>query len=428
MITPQKIRILYVEDDQALARLVQKQLERMGNEVDLAFDSKDGQKQFQSSNYDVLIVDQTLPEGNGLNLVRAIAASGPLPVTIMVTGTGNETIAVEAMKLGLSDYLVKDLEGGFLNLLPMVIDNALRQRRLREESIQMEQDLAQAHRLEAVGQLAAGIAHEINTPTQFVSDNTRFLKKAFSDINALLDKIHRLLQAAKIGALTPEVLADVENTFNDADINYLNSEIPKAIDQSLEGVGRVAAIVRAMNEFSHPGNLQKQNVDLAHAIENALTISRNKWKSVAKVVTDFDPHLPMVACLPGDLNQVILNLIVNAAYAIAEKHGALSEQKGTITLRTRQNGDWAEIHVEDTGAGIPEEIRHRIFDPFFTTKEPGRGSGQGLSIAHNIITKKHGGTIQFQSQIGQGATFIIRLPIQEKLEDKTTGAGAQIER
>jgi signal transduction histidine kinase len=425
MITQQKIRILYVEDDQALARLVEKRLEDLGNDVDLAFDAKGGQKQFQSSAYDVLIVDQTLPEGNGLNLVHAIAASGPLPVTIMVTGTGNETIAVEAMKLGLSDYLVKDLEGGFLNLLPMVIDNALRQRRLREESIQMEQELAQAHRLEAVGQLAAGIAHEINTPMQFVGDNTRFLKNAFSDINALLDKINRLLQAAKNGCLTPEALAEVENFFNDPDIHYLNREIPKAIDESLEGLGRVAAIVRAMNEFSHPGNAQKLNVDLAHAIENALTISRNEWKSVAKVATDFDPHLPMVACLPGDLNQVILSLIVNAAQAIAEKKGAQTGQEGAITIRTRQNGDWAEIHVGDTGAGIPEEIRHRVFDPFFTTKEPGKGSGQGLSIAHNIITKKHGGTIQFQSQIGQGTTFIIRLPIQEKPEDKTTGAYTQ---
>jgi len=207
------------------------------------------------------------------------------------------------------------------------------------------------------------------------------------------------------------------------DLHYLNQEIPRAIDQSLEGVGRVASIVRAMKEFSHPGSEQKQNVDLAHAIENALTISRNEWKYVAKVVTDFDPHLPVVACLPGDLNQVILNLIVNAAQAIAEKNGIKPGQDGTITVRARQDGDWAEIRVEDTGVGIPEEIRHRIFDPFFTTKAPGKGTGQGLSIAHNIITKKHDGTIDFKSQIGEGSIFIIRLPIQEKAEDKKTNAG-----
>ena len=225
MNTANKTRILYVEDDQALARLVQKRLEQMGYAVDLAFDSKRGQKQFQSSTYDVLIVDQTLPEGNGLNLIRTIAVSDPLPVTIMVTGTGNEIIAVEAMKLGLSDYLVKDLEGGFLNLLPMVIENALDQRRLRDEGMRMRRESAQAHRLEAVGQLAAGIANEINTPMQFIGDNTRFVKQALSDINALFDKFDRVLQAVKSGSLAPEALAEAEASFNDPDMRYLKGEI-----------------------------------------------------------------------------------------------------------------------------------------------------------------------------------------------------------
>jgi PAS domain S-box-containing protein len=292
----------------------------------------------------------------------------------------------------------------------------------------LEIELRQAQKLESIGQLAAGIAHELNTPTQYVGNNAQFLKDALGDINILFDKFLQLLQAAKNGCLPPEMLAEMEVFVRDADLHYLSEQIPKAIDQSLEGVNRVATIVRAMIEFSQPCSELKQNVDLAHAIENVLTISRNEWKYVAKVVADFDPHLPLVPCLPGDLNQVILNLIVNAAQAITEKIGTKTEPEGTITVSTRQNGEWAEILVEDTGAGIPDEIRHRIFDPFFTTKEPGKGSGQGLSIAHNIITKKHGGTIEFQSQIGQGTTFIIRLPIQEKLEDKTTSADAQTER
>ena len=428
MDTANKTRVLYVEDDQALARLVRKRLQQLGYVVDLAFDAQCGQERFRSAAYDVLIVDQTLPEGNGLNLVRAIAAEHSLPVTIMVTGTGNEMIAVEAMKLGLSDYVVKDLEGGFLNLLTMVIENALDQRRLREEGIRMEHELAQAHRLEAVGQLAAGIAHEINTPTQFIGDNTRFLKDAFRDIDAVFDEFNRVLRAAKTASLTPETVAQAESLLKDPDLQYLKSEIPKAIDQSLEGLSRVAAIVRAMKEFSHPGSEQKQNVDLAHAVENALTISRNEWKRVAKVITDFDPHLPLAPCLPGELNQVILNLIVNAAQAIAEKRagetGEKTAHEETITVRTRQNDRWAEILVEDTGAGIADEIRHRIFDPFFTTKEPGKGSGQGLAIAHNIVTNKHGGTIQFESHVGQGTTFVIRLPLEnaaEQTEESTAG-------
>jgi signal transduction histidine kinase/DNA-binding response OmpR family regulator len=728
MIAENKRRILYVEDDQALARLVQKRLQRLDYVVEIAFNAKDGLQKSQSSPFDLLIVDQTLPEGNGLDLVRRVAALGPLPVTIMVTGTGNETIAVEAMKLGLSDYLVKDLEGGFLNLLPMVIDNAFKQRQVRDERLlleeelalrsriadifltkaekemyaavlealareakskfglfsyldedgaavlagimtdhaemqnafandsrvahqvwartpwgqtllqkkpfcstelfafpltrepisrslimplvfhdelvgfialanksadyqkkecemldnvaryiaplldarlkkdrqekkrrsaeekllnlthklsikvkvmkclraiselfqnprltgeqvfqgtvdlvpsgwqypdaacarlclkdkvfqtpnyretpwkisspikvgqeihgslevcylhekplehegpflqeerglidditerlgmhlerkEIERELAQAHRLEAVGQLAAGIAHEINTPTQYVGDNTRFLKDSFAEINALFDKFQQLVEAAKNGRLTPDIVREMESFARNADLNYLNSEIPKAINQSLEGVGRVAAIVRAMKEFSHPGSEQKQEVDLAHAIENALTISRNEWKYVAKTQTDFDPNLPLVPCLPGELNQVFLNLIVNAAQAIAEKNGPRSGPHGTIAIRTRQIGDWAEIRVEDTGTGIPEAIRHRIFDPFFTTKEPGKGTGQGLAIAHNIITKKHGGTIEFQSRKGQGAAFVIRLPLGESPKDAAMPLAANV--
>ena len=667
MISSENKRILYVEDDQVLAQLVQKRLERAGYCVDIAFNSEDGLSAYQSSQHDVFIVDQSLPEGSGLDLVRKVASLGALPVTIMVTGTGNETIAVEAMKLGLSDYLVKDMEGGFLNLLPVVIENSLQQRQLRDDGIRLERELAlrsqiseiflacsekdmfsqvlevlieaaeskygvfgfidedgsailagmvsdednqhsgiikddrvsrqvwensswghallqkkpfltnelfafsltreqivrslivpvtfqdgvigfigvankfsdylqheceilehitrylaplldarlkkdrqekkrrlaedkllnltrklsikvkvmkclraitelvqnplstedelfqgvvdlapsgwqfpeitcarialkgrafqtanyldtfwkitspikmdqeihgtleicyleekpledgspflieefglldditerigtllgrrkierelnQAHRLEAVGQLASGIAHEINTPTQYVGDNARFLKDAFNDMNVLFDKFNVLLEAAKNGCVSPEVLAETETFLNNADLNYLKEEIPKAIDQSIEGVGRVATIVRAMKEFSHPGSEQKQSIDLAHAIDNAFIISRNEWKYVAKLATDYDLDLPTVACLPGDLNQVILNLIVNAAHAIAEKIDTKAGEKGTITVRTRRDGDWAEIHIEDSGKGIPEAIKHRIFDPFF---------------------------------------------------------------
>ncbi len=688
----------------------------MGYVVDLAVDSEGGLKQFRASTYDVLIVDQTLLEGSGLGVVRSIAALGVLPPAIMVTGTGNETIAVEAMKLGMSDYLVKDLEGGFLNLLPVVIENTLNQRHLQDERVQLERELAlrsrianiflsnpeeemygavldvlvgavrskygifsyfdedgaavlagiktdpryqqdilnqcrrvpregwvgspwesallqkksfyakelfafplslepvtrslivplvfqdevigfigvankaedylpeeqemlenvaryiappldarlkknrqekkrrlaeeelrnltrklsikvqvinclhkisellqkpqlneddifqgvvnliptgwqypeitcaritlkgkifqtsnfqdtswkisspiyvdqnqygtlevcylqekpaegegpflaeeevllkeiserlrtlierkqiereldQAHRLEAVGQLAAGIAHEINTPTQYVGDNTRFLRDAFSDINAIFDKFQQLLQAAKDDTLRPEILEEAEKLLRDADFTYLHQEIPKAIEQSLEGVNRVATIVRAMKEFSHPGGEQKQPVDLAHAIENTLIISHNEWKYVADVIKDFDPQMPLVECLPGELNQVLINLIVNAAQAVAAKKAAPSDKKGTITIRLRQEGNWAEIRVVDTGTGIPEQHRHRIFDPFFTTKEPGKGTGQGLFIAHGIVTKKHGGTIDFQTQSGQGTTFVVRLPIFSK--------------
>jgi signal transduction histidine kinase len=173
----------------------------------------------------------------------------------------------------------------------------------------------------------------------------------------------------------------------------------------------LASIVGAMKEFSHPGSRQKKSVDLNHAIESTLTVSRNEWKYVADVVMDFDADLPPVLCLPSDINQAVLNLVVNAAHAIGQTARNNARGKGTITVRTRCDGDCVEIRVQDTGPGIPEEIRDRVFDPFFTTKEVGQGSGQGLAIVHSIVVARHGGTIGFHSKMGRGTTFILRLPI-----------------
>jgi signal transduction histidine kinase len=274
-------------------------------------------------------------------------------------------------------------------------------------------ELAQAQKLEAVGQLAAGIAHEINTPTQYVGDNTRFLKEAFDDIRTVLESFAGLLSAAKDGAVTPDLVAQVESKLVELDLDYLREEIPQAIAQSLEGVGRVAKIVRAMREFSHPGSDEKSFIDLRDAIETTLTVARNEWKYVAEVETQFDPELPEVPCLPGELNQVILNLVVNASHAIADVLGQRPTEKGTITIGTRREGDdWAVFFVQDTGTGIPEKIRAKIFDPFFTTKEVGKGTGQGLAIARSVVVDKHGGAIDCETSTGRGTTFTVRLPLE----------------
>jgi PAS domain S-box-containing protein len=279
------------------------------------------------------------------------------------------------------------------------------------ERKQMEVQLRQAQKLESVGQQAAGIAHEINTPTQFVGDNIQFLQDAVGDIFAVLDAYASLKTACREGAVTPELIEAVDEAIERADLEYLQEDMPRAIEQSMEGVQRVAKIVRAMKEFSHPDSGEKAQTDLNKAIESTVTVARNEWKYVADLVTDFDPSLPLVMCVPGDFNQVMLNLIVNASHAIAEMMGKDGEQKGTITIRTRKEGDWAEIRVQDTGTGIPEEARSRIFDPFFTTKEVGKGTGQGLAISYNVIANKHGGTISFDTELGRGTTFIVRLPI-----------------
>ena len=281
----------------------------------------------------------------------------------------------------------------------------------------LEAQLSQAQKLESIGRLAAGIAHEINTPTQFVGDNLRFLSDAFSDLRALLAQYDELLAAARHTARLRDPVASVDAANEERDAEFLMEEIPKAIEQSLEGLNRVTRIVRSMKDFSHPGGIERQAIDVNRAIESTITVARNEWKYVAEMVTELDPKLPPVPGWPADFNQVILNLITNAAHAIGDVVGQDSGRKGTITLTTRWVDEWAEIRVADTGTGIPEESRSRIFDPFFTTKEVGRGTGQGLAIAHDAIVRKHGGSLQVESEMGRGTTFVIRLPIRSAEED-----------
>ena len=313
--------------------------------------------------------------------------------------------------LGLTISPLSDDSGGISGFLVLGADIAKRKI--------LEAQLVQAQKLESIGQLAAGIAHEINTPTQYVGDNTRFLQDAFHDLLALQAKQDQLLEAAKEGAVDEHLVSEVETAVQEADVAYLLDEIPKAIEQSLSGVERVSSIVRAMKEFSHPGTEDKTPTDLNHAIENTIAVARNEWKYVAEVVTEFDPDLPAVPCLPGEFNQVILNILVNAAQAIADVVGDGAEGKGTITVRTRREGDWAEVTIGDTGPGIPEDVRSRLFDPFFTTKGVGKGTGQGLTIARSAIVDKHGGTITFETETGKGTTFTIRIPLDS---DRLTAA------
>jgi signal transduction histidine kinase len=256
--------------------------------------------------------------------------------------------------------------------------------------------------------LAAGIAHEINTPTQYIGDNARFLKDSFADLLTCLRANQALLAAAKSGPAPDRVIREAEEAERRADLGYLLEEIPKSIDQSLEGISRVTSIVRAMKEFAHPDTSDKTLANINRAIESTVSVTRHEWKYVSDVNLDLTPDLPLVPCLLGDISQVLLNLIVNAAHAIeAKKNG----QKGAITIRTKRVGEWVEIRIEDTGTGIPESIRDKIFDPFFTTKEVGKGTGQGLAITRSVIAKKHGGTIAFESEVGKGTTFIVRLPL-----------------
>lgn len=272
----------------------------------------------------------------------------------------------------------------------------------------MEVELMQAQKLESIGQLAAGIAHEINTPTQFIGDNVRFLQDAFADIETLVAGLDALVAASGSAGIPA---APVRTALASTDVGYLREEIPKAIAQSLEGIARISKIVSAMKEFSHPG-LDRTLLDINKAVASTITVASNEWKYVANVHTDFDPELPLTPVIPGALNQVILNVIVNAAHAIESHPTRPAGSKGTIAVTTRWVGDHVEIRIRDSGCGIPEKIMNRIFDPFFTTKPVGKGTGQGLAIAHDVVVNKHGGTIGVDSEPGVGTTITIRLPVQ----------------
>ena len=300
---------------------------------------------------------------------------------------------------------------GEVEFVLAVTRDVTEQKEAEKERQLFELQLRQGQKMEAIGQLAAGIAHEINTPTQYVGDNTRFLKDAFDSIVGLLRSHTELLAAARQNALTPELLEQAEESLAASDIDYLYLQIPQAIQETLEGVERVTKIVRAMKEFSHPGSKEKSAADINRAVETTVTVARNEWKYVADLKLDLDPALPLVPCFIGEFNQVILNLIVNAAHAIGDKGKQNPGARGNITIQTRREGNLVAVRVSDDGTGIPEAHRSRIFEPFFTTKEVGKGSGQGLAFVYTSIFKKHGGSVTFETETGKGTTFIVRLPL-----------------
>jgi PAS domain S-box-containing protein len=273
------------------------------------------------------------------------------------------------------------------------------------EKVNLQRQLLQAQKLEAIGQLAAGIAHEINSPMQYVQNNVSFFEQSFNDIHEILITIGQAERSS-----LPASIADMLNSI---DLKFLLEELPLSLRETHEGINRVVKIVAAMKEFSHPGSSEKLATDLNQTLENTLIVCRNEWKYAAELVTDFAPDLPSIPCFPDQINQAILNLIINASHAILAQKQTTPLRQGQIIVRTRVENDSVVIHVEDNGCGIPADIQQRIFEPFFTTKEVGKGTGQGLAIVHDTIVKKHGGTIDFTTSPGEGTVFTICLPLAE---------------
>jgi signal transduction histidine kinase len=312
----------------------------------------------------------------------------------------------------LRDSRAAVMQDGDRRLLQGLLFDITAAKRAEDDRDRMELDLRLAQKLEAVGQLASGIAHEINTPTQFVGDTVRFLGDAFNDLMDLLAAYEALLGAAERGPVPSALIAVVRAAEDRADLDYLRARVPGAVERADDGVQRVATIVRAMREFAHPPTAAKAPVDINAALRSTLVVATNEYKYIADVETELG-ELPPVVCDGGDMNQVFLNLVVNAAHAIVDANRG-SARRGTIRVRTAAAGDHVLVSVSDTGTGIAPEVADGIYDPFFTTKDVGRGTGQGLAIARQIVVERHGGSIEFETQPGRGTTFHVRLPVAQQ--------------
>jgi signal transduction histidine kinase len=422
-------KILVADDAPDVRSLLTEMLRKDGYEVVAAADGKHAVELTAAERPDLILLDIMMPEMDGIAACRRLKSDPRLhniPV-ILVTAKAADDDVVQGLDVGADDYVTKPFRK---EILAARVRSALRVKRdhdtilrindqLRAEIAErkrMEGELARAQRLESIGQLAAGIAHEINTPNQYIGDNVRFMQQAFTEVQRAIGALRAILQEAKEAPPGDRLAGRLEAVLQQAGTDQFAEEIPKAAREALEGVQSVAHTVRAMRAFAEAGARLKSPTNVPEAIQNAIIVCRSQWKDVAEVVTDFDPRLPLVPCVPADLGEVILQLLRNAAWAIAEAAGHHPQdgrgppEKGTITVRARRDNGRLEIRVEDTGIGIREDIRSRVFEPFFTTRPVGEAAGQGLAIALASVGRL-GGTITFETETGRGTTFIVRLPL-----------------
>jgi signal transduction histidine kinase len=357
-----------------------------------------------------------------LGTITSLIYCVPMLIADAVVGIDLDTIqdAVSMMLIGPVLAIVGSKLGRYFDEACRQRDHALREQQRTQDTLarltlevehrmRMEVELRQAQKLEAIGRLAAGVAHEINTPVQYVNDSIQFVREAVRELVVLVDLLAAVNQSVLDGDASQVAARAAVAAAEEADLAYLKANVPSAIDRSIDGLRRVRNIVRSMSVFAHPDAEAMSAIDLNDAIECTLTVAGAEYRHVAELQTDFG-ELPLVTCHAGEVNQVILSLVVNAAHAIGDEAGA---DKGRISVRTRADGDHVVVAIADNGRGIPDAIRERVFEPFFTTKDVGHGTGQGLSIARSIIARHHG-ALTFESRVGIGTTFFIRLPIEPR--------------
>jgi signal transduction histidine kinase len=411
-----KPRVLIVDDNLANIEVLGATLAR-DYEISFATGGAEGLELATRVSPDLVLLDVMMPDMDGFETCRRLRASSQLRDIPVIFISALDAVAdkVKAFQAGGSDYVTKPFQPEEVRArvsTQVALYRARRELYEREEKLrqslaeleaahaklkEMSSQLLQSEKMASIGQLAAGVAHEINNPIGFVKSNLGMLKKYVESLLRLVDEYSHLETAA-----APELRQRIEAAKQREDLKFLREDVIDLIDESIDGVGRVRQIVQDLRDFSHPGESEWQSADLHAGLESTLNVAWNEIKYKAEVVRDYG-ELPSVECLSSQLNQVFLNLLVNAAQAIAER--------GQITLRTRHEGDWVSVAVSDTGSGMAAEVRDKVFDPFFTTKAIGKGTGLGLSMAYGIIAK-HGGRIEVASEPGKGSTFTIWLPVR----------------
>ncbi|HEY6896795.1 MAG TPA: ATP-binding protein [Rhodocyclaceae bacterium] len=413
--TAQRPRILIVDDDQSNLSVLAYVLGARYEVLSAQSGTQALQLAAADLPPDLILLDVLMPEMSGYEVLAALRGSpltADIPV-IFVTGLDSVEEEEKGLELGAVDYIAKPYRPPIIRARVNTQIELKRARdRLANQNVYLEAELAkrleenrqvqvqllQSEKLAAIGQLAAGIVHEISTPVSYVGSNLAAMASSWRDVGELLDSYEAMEQYAP---------AEVQETLlalkQQVEIEFLRSDTAKLIADSRGGIGRIAEIVRDLKNFSRADSSDdRQWADLHRGLDSTLNIVWSELKYHCTLHKEYG-ELPKVYCNPSQINQVVLNLLVNAAQAIPDK--------GEISIRTGVSGDQVFIAISDTGSGIPAEVMPRLFEPFFTTKPAGKGTGLGLSIAYGIA-QKHRGRIEVDSTLGKGTTFTLWLPIQ----------------
>ncbi|WP_459924328.1 ATP-binding protein [Desulfatiferula olefinivorans] len=401
------VKIIFADDDVVARKLVLKLMREADFKVIIAENGREAWDLLKRTGARVVVTDWSMPEMNGLDLCRKIRSEilDTYVFIILITSRSDKEDTIEGLRAGADDFLVKPLNVGELTAR---IRSGIRIIELEDRVKKAGEQLYQSEKMASVGQLAAGVAHEINNPTGFVSSNLKTLAGYQKDVNALLTRYRELKQTIRGDAnerspSISEALELIDRKEEELDIDYLMKDSEDLIGESLEGMERIKKIVMDLKDFAHPGEDTMKEADINACLDSTLNVIWNEIKYSAQVKKHYG-NLPLVPCFPQQLNQVFMNMIINASQAI--------EGEGVITLTTDHDASGITVRIKDTGKGIPKENLSRIFDPFFTTKEVGKGTGLGMNVAYNIV-KKHRGTIDVVSEVGKGTEFTVHLPLDQ---------------